>query len=224
MPFLLIDKPAGITSHDVVDRIRRITGERRVGHAGTLDPFATGLLIVGVGRESTKQLDTFLKLDKSYHTTFFLGATADTADRTGVITPTVNVTPQNEMDVHHALEKFRGPISQIPPMYSAKKVGGKKLYELARQGVTIPRQPAAVTIHQLELIHYSWPILELNIVCSSGTYIRSLAYDLGQVLGVGAYVETLTRTSIGNYALANATALADITPTNWHTKVLVRES
>jgi len=213
--FLLINKPAGITSHDVVDRVRRITGERRVGHAGTLDPFATGLLIVGVGRESTKQLDTFLKLDKSYHTTFHLGATADTDDCTGVITPTANAVPPSNVDLEQALAKLRGPLSQIPPMYSAKKIAGKKLYELARQGVTITRAPAAVTVYKLELLNYNWPLLELDIDCSSGTYIRSLAHDLGADLNVGGYVETLARTRIGTYALANAVTLDKLTPDNW---------
>jgi len=213
--FLLINKPAGITSHDVVDRIRRLTNERRVGHAGTLDPFATGLLIVGVGRESTKQLNTFLRLDKSYRATFYLGATADTADCTGIITPTVNAAPPSKAAVAQALAKLRGPLNQIPPMYSAKKIAGKKLYELARQGVTVARAPAAVTVYKLELLSYNWPLLELDIDCSSGTYIRSLAHDLGADLNVGGYVETLVRTRIGTYDLANAVALNELTSSNW---------
>lgn len=213
--FLLINKPAGITSHDVVDRMRRITGERRVGHAGTLDPFATGLLIVGVGRESTKQLDTFLKLDKSYRATFHLGATADTDDCTGVITSTVDAVPPSEAIVAQALTKLRGPLNQTPPMYSAKKIAGKKLYELARQGVIITRAPAAVTVYRLELLNYRWPLFELDIDCSSGTYIRSLAHDLGAVLNVGGYVETLMRTSIGNYKLTDAITLSELTSDNW---------
>lgn len=230
--FLLIDKPSGITSHDVIDRLRRITFEKRIGHSGTLDPFATGLLIVGVGRESTRQLDGFLKMDKQYRAVLYLGATSSTGDRTGVITmrhPGPDQDPilqtngfwPSQNDVEVALTKFTGPLQQIPPMYSAKKVGGQKLYELARRGQTIERAPISISISSLDCISYTPPRLTINVHCSSGTYIRTLGEDIGAMLGCGAYVEELIRTSIGPYQLKNAVKLDMITKENW--KMLLDE-
>ena len=213
--FLLINKPAGITSHDVIDRLRLITGQRRIGHAGTLDPFATGLLIVGVGRESTKQLNQFLKLNKSYTATLVFGATSDTQDVTGRITPTPVVTPLSPAAVAAAVTKFQGQQLQTPPMYSAKKIQGKKLYELARQGKTVKRQPAEIEIKKIAMLDYTWPRLTITVECSSGTYIRMLGHDLGANLGVGAYVEALQRTAIGKYQLADAVGLDKLMAENW---------
>jgi tRNA pseudouridine55 synthase len=214
MPFLLVDKPAGITSHTVVDRVRRVTGERRVGHAGTLDPFATGLLIVGVGRDCTKRLGEFLGQDKSYEATMVLGASSDTQDGTGTRTPT-NVPLPSPAELEAVMEKFRGPLLQTPPMYSAKKIGGKKLYELARAGQEVERAPVAVTIHELTLLSHDSPHATFRVRCSSGTYVRTIAHDIGQALGCGAYLETLRRTSIGEIAIGRAVPLDGLTKENW---------
>jgi len=218
--FLLIDKPAGITSHDVVDRARRVTGVRRVGHAGTLDPFATGLLIVGVGREATKKLGGYLGQDKEYAGTMVLGATSDTQDGTGKITPVDGAAMPDRSALEAALKKFTGPISQTPPMYSAKKVGGKKLYELARAGREIAREPVAVTIRELELTAFEPPRASFRVRCSSGTYIRTLAHDVGNALGTGAYLESLRRTAIGGLTVDKAATLEELTPENWPARLL----
>lgn len=227
--FLLIDKPSGITSHDVISRLRRITGEKRIGHSGTLDPFATGLLIVGVGRAATRELQQFLKMDKTYGAVLFLGATSTTGDRTGTITARVAI-PDLIVDsgsqpgmtkILSTLKKFLGTQSQIPPMYSAKKVGGKKLYELARRGQTIERAPVSITISRLDLVSYTYPLLSITASCSSGTYIRTLGEDIGTMLGCGAYVEELNRTSIGPYELKDAAKLDMITNDNW--KMLLQD-
>ncbi|HSD12685.1 MAG TPA: tRNA pseudouridine(55) synthase TruB [Patescibacteria group bacterium] len=216
--FLLIDKPEGITSHDVVDRLRRLTGIRRIGHAGTLDPFATGLLIVGVGRGATKRLSEIMGKEKTYDATAVLGATSVTQDRTGTITETesekVRKWPE-ESAVREAMAGFVGPQKQVPPMFSAKKIAGKKLYELARAGLEVERKPADITIHALELLRYAPPILSFRVRCSSGTYVRTLAHDLGHALGTGAYLEALRRTAIGEYRVENAAELAALTPENW---------
>lgn len=203
--YLLVDKPVGPTSHDVVDAARRILRTRKVGHAGTLDPFASGLLILAVGR-MTKEISKFVGLDKSYEATLRLGATSDTMDRTGTVTEQKDRAPVSREAFEAALGKFRGAIDQVPPMYSAKKVGGKKLYELAREGVEIERKPVRVTIHELELVDYAWPIAKLRTRVSSGTYIRALADDIGKALGCGAYLEELRRTSIGGFDVKEAVA------------------
>ncbi len=215
--FLLIDKPSGITSHDVIARLRRITREKRIGHSGTLDPFATGLLIVGVGRPSTRELDQFLKMDKTYCATLHLGATSSTGDRTGTIVLHADPSSIEIITIQETLKKFLGPLQQIPPMYSAKKVGGKKLYELARRGQTIERSPISITISTLDLISYTPPRLTIDVHCSSGTYIRTLGEDIGAALKCGAYVEELTRHSIGPYQLKDATKLDIISNDNWNT-------
>ncbi len=202
--FLLIDKPAGITSHDVVDRIRTLTGEKRVGHAGTLDPFATGLLIVGVGREATREMHKLVGLDKTYEAVFVFGASSDTDDRTGTIT-SVPLPNLDEQTIRDALQKFVGVIEQIPPAYSAIKIGGKKMYEEARKGKPMKAQPRHVTIYSLSLLGSSTTeAISLLVHCSSGTYIRALARDLGHALGTAAYVDTLRRTTIGPFTIVQA--------------------
>ncbi|MBI4437828.1 tRNA pseudouridine(55) synthase TruB [Candidatus Uhrbacteria bacterium] len=217
--FLFIDKPAGMTSHDVVDRVRRLTGERRVGHAGTLDPFATGLLIVGVGRAATREMQKLVGLDKTYEAVFVLGASSDTDDRTGKITSApLHNHPfpllQKEGEIEKVLRQFLGEIEQIPPTYSAIKVGGKKMYEAARAGKPIKGTPRKVRIHAFDIgpIGPIGPItkLQANISCSSGTYIRSLARDLGAALCGGGYVEALRRTSTGPFSLSEAHTLEDL--------------
>lgn len=214
--FILVNKPSGPTSHDIVDHLRKITGVKKIGHAGTLDPFATGLLILGIDRPATRLLGKFLKQAKEYIATIKLGAVSDTYDRTGEILQIANGKLQiTKETIEKTLKKFVGEIEQIPPMYSAKKVKGKKLYQLARQGKSIARQPQKVTVYKIELLKFSKSTLKIKVGCSSGTYIRSLADDIGKVLGCGAYLEELCRTKIGKYSLDKAIELAKITPQNW---------
>ena len=208
--FLLVDKPVGPTSHDVVDAARRALRTRKIGHAGTLDPFASGLLILAVGK-MTKEVSKFVGLDKSYDATLRLGATSDTMDRTGKV-ERKDCAPVSRETFALALEGFRGAIDQVPPMYSAKKVGGKKLYELAREGKEIERKPVRVTIHELELVEYAWPVAKIRTRVSSGTYIRALADDIGKALGCGAYLEELRRTRIGSFDVKDAVKKEEIAP------------
>ena len=226
MPFLLIDKPAGITSHDVVDRVRKITGERTVGHAGTLDPFATGMLIIGVGRESTKHLNTFLGMGKTYEAIIRLGESSTTLDPEGEVT-TVGGSDLTAEAIETAMKSLIGDILQIPPMHSAIKIGGQKLYNLARKGIEIDRPPRPVTISRftspnplLRKEGTSEPItlpFDLTVVidCSSGTYIRAIARDLGEKLGTAGYLTQLRRTAIDQFRIDAATPLSEITPENW---------
>lgn len=217
---LLIDKPAGMTSHDVVDRVRKVFSTRKVGHAGTLDPFATGLLIVGVG-DATKRMQTYVGLDKTYEATARLGATSDTYDPEGTITDVPRTSYQvpgtkyevpTHSDVERVLDKFRGGYDQKAPLHSAKKIGGKKLYELARKGTATEemRPIKHVEITELTVTDYTWPNLSFRVRCSSGTYIRSLADDIGRELGCGAYLTALRRTAIGEHHLEDATRLEDL--------------
>lgn len=219
--FLLINKPAasagrpsGPTSHDVIDQLRRITGVRQIGHAGTLDPFASGLLLVGVG-EATKLLRHYVGLDKKYVATLRLGAVSDTYDRTGKIKkiqgtrcPAMRragkIQTNSKLQIQKILKSFVGKQKQVPPMYSAKKVGGRKLYELARAGKEINREPADIEIYDLRLIAYDYPLLTIYYRVSSGTYIRSLTHDIGARLGTGAYLEELQRTAIGEFKLKDS--------------------
>lgn len=203
--FLLINKPVGWTSHDVVGFLRKqYPRGTKVGHSGTLDPFATGLLIVGVGREATKRLDEFKSLPKTYEAILFLGATSDTQDRDGIISPTNENKIYTEEEIQRVLKTFIGKQLQTPPMYSAKKVNGQKLYDLARKGIEIERQPNEIEIYNIELLNYKYPNIKIRVNCSTGTYIRTLAHDIGQKLGCGAYCEELTRVEIGKYNLKDA--------------------
>lgn len=222
MPFLLIDKPAGVTSHDIVDKVRRITGIRTVGHAGTLDPFATGLLIIGVERESTKQLDSFLHQDKEYIATIRLGETTDTLDTEAPVIASTQIGEARTREaIEEAMKGLTGPIEQIPPMHSAIKIGGKKLYELARKGEEVERPARKVRVDRFsptkELSEsITLPAdIEVVINCSSGTYIRALARDLGEKLGTTAYLTALRRTKIGDFDVEKANSLQELTPDNW---------
>jgi len=217
---LIVDKPQGMTSHDVVDLVRKRFAIEKVGHAGTLDPFATGLLIVGVGRESTKRLDEFKNLLKTYIATLQLGAISDTGDSTGVITnlpqPLLTkeghaLSPPTKGELEGVLDSFIGEQDQIPPMYSAKKIEGKKLYELARKGIEIERKPNKINIYEIKLLEYSYPQLKIEVICSAGTYIRTLAQDIGAALDVGAYCDELERTKIGEYSVEKAVWPKDVT-------------
>lgn len=206
---LNIDKPAGFTSHDVVAVVRKLTGQRRIGHAGTLDPAATGVLVLCLGL-ATRMVEYVMEGKKVYRATIHLGATTETYDATGTIAPTASpevVAAINPAQIETTLQRFTGRIEQIPPMYSAIKQQGQQLYKLARQGIEIERKPRSVEIQSIELLDYTPPVLGLRITCSKGTYIRSLAHDIGQALGTGAYLETLVREASGHFRLEDAVTL-----------------
>jgi len=214
---LLIDKAKGSTSFRLVSLLRKLTKIDKIGHAGTLDPFATGLMVMLIGREFTKRSDEFLTCDKEYEATMHLGIATDSYDIEGEVTSRSDLIP-TLADIEAVLPSFQGKISQIPPMFSAKKIAGKKLYELARKGITIERKPAEVTV-QINLISYQYPELKIHVACSKGTYIRSLAHDIGAALGVGSHLSALKRTRSGSFNLADAISqeqiqdpLFDITP------------
>lgn len=207
----VVKKPSGITSHDVVDVVRRLTGEQRVGHAGTLDPFATGVLVLGVGREATRILGKISSdSKKSYRTAIRLGATSDTDDADGQIAERDAVLPPTREALLLALERFRGKIRQVPPSYSSVKINGVRSYTRARRGELVTPAPRTVTVFALTLISYEWPRLVLDVTCSSGTYIRSLARDLGDALRTGAYCVELVRTAVGSYEIAAAHSLEEM--------------
>lgn len=201
-----INKPKGMTSHDVVARVRRISGQHKTGHAGTLDPMATGVLPVVLGK-ATRLVEYLSDADKAYRAVLTLGATSDTYDAEGTIVHTPGAEMPSVEAVEKALASFRVELSQLPPMHSAVKVGGKKLYELARVGIEIERQPRQVTITRLEVVEYSPPTLYIFVECSKGTYIRSLAHGLGAVLGTGAYLSALERTRHGPFTIEGAVTL-----------------
>lgn len=208
---LLIDKPKGITSHDVVDRVRRVYGERRVGHAGTLDPNATGLLIVAVGRDDTKKLGNLTTgTTKKYIGEITLGSTTDTDDSEGKVLENRDVRELSEVELQKILDTFLGTQSQIPPIYSAIKKNGQKAYELARKGISLEMEPRTVTIYSLKLMSYNSPVLVVECEVSAGTYIRSLARDIGEKLRTGAHLSNLRRTQIGEYSVSDAVTLDNL--------------
>lgn len=206
---LIIDKEAGWTSHDVVARVRRITGERKVGHTGTLDPAATGVLPVCLGA-ATKVIEFLQGAGKTYYAEVALGIATDTDDQEGQITAEAAVPRLTVAELDRALDQFRGPIAQIPPMYAAIKQGGRKLYELARAGETVERPPRQVTINTLALLGWEPPIARLLIDCSKGTYIRAIARDLGAALGCGAHLSRLARLRTGPFYLDQALTLDEL--------------
>ena len=205
---VIIDKPAGWTSQDVTARLRRVFGTRRIGHGGTLDPMATGVLPVFVGR-ATRGVEFFEHAEKTYETELLLGVATDTEDTTGTVLfrREVSVTPGQLTAV---LERFRGEIMQIPPMYSALKVNGQKLCDLARKGRQVERQPRPVTIHELTLLSREGDTLRLRVRCSKGTYIRTLCADIGEALGCGGCMQALRRTQAGEYTIAEAVPLQQL--------------
>ncbi|MRW91339.1 tRNA pseudouridine(55) synthase TruB [Duganella sp. FT80W] len=192
---LLLDKPVGLSSNDALIKAKRILNAKKAGHTGTLDPFATGLLPLCFG-EATKFSQDLLEADKSYDTIVHLGQTTDTGDTEGQVLESreVNVT---QAQIEAVLAQFRGPIKQVPPMYSALKRDGKPLYEYAREGITLEREARDVVIHKLEFISYEAPFLKLSVTCSKGTYIRVLGEDIGKALGCGAHLNALRRTQVG---------------------------
>jgi tRNA pseudouridine55 synthase len=192
---LLLDKPVGFSSNDALIKAKRVLNAKKAGHTGTLDPFATGLLPLCFG-EATKFSQDLLEADKTYDTTVHLGQTTDTGDTEGLVVEShpVDVTVEQ---IEAVLARFRGPIAQVPPMYSALKRDGKPLYEYARAGITLEREARNVIIHKLELISYEAPFLKLSVKCSKGTYIRVLGQDIGEALGCGAHLNALRRTQVG---------------------------
>jgi tRNA pseudouridine55 synthase len=209
--FLLIDKPPGATSHDAVAAVRRLLGQKKVGHAGTLDPMATGLLVLGLGR-ATRLLRFVADAPKTYVARAVFGVATDTLDADGAVLER-SPMPVSEDEVAAAATRFVGDIHQVPPMVSALKVGGRRLYELAREGVTVEREARPVTIHELEILDFSpcdYPEVLLRVRCSSGTYVRTLADDLAAALGGRAHLKKLRRLAIGSLTVDDAVSLEDL--------------
>ncbi|MBC8376941.1 MAG: tRNA pseudouridine(55) synthase TruB, partial [FCB group bacterium] len=203
-----IDKPMDWTSFDVVQKVRYTTRIKKVGHAGTLDPFATGVLIILTGK-NTKRQSEFMDMPKTYDAEILLGNRTDTGDRTGTITESGTVPDLSETMILSALAEFQGDIEQIPPMYSAKKVNGQKLYKLARKGKVIERKPSIVSIYNIELSSWSSDQINIRVNCGRGTYIRVLAEDIAQKLGTLAHVKELKRTAIGDYRVEDALSIPE---------------
>lgn len=240
--FLLIDKPAGITSFGVIAQLRRLTGVRKIGHAGTLDPFATGLLIVGVGREATREINTYVKLDKAYEAEFCFGATTDTLDPEGemVFDECFDAERLEKQHIDSVTKEFTGKISQVPPAFSAIKIGGKRAYALARAGKEVQMEARPITINHIAVHDIAIrevtglkgktskvPVKKLTyanltIDCGSGTYIRSLARDMAQALGTTGYVRRLRRTRIGDLSIEQAHTLENLSniPDSWETYLI----
>lgn len=205
---LIVDKPAGWTSQDVVSKLRGVLHEKRIGHGGTLDPMATGVLPVFVGR-ATRAVEFFEHADKTYEATLRLGVTTDTQDTTGAVLETRPVDV-DEATLRAVLPRFTGVQQQLPPMYSAVKIGGKKLYELARAGKEIERKPREITVFSIELLDFSNDSARLRVHCSKGTYIRTLCHDIGTALGCGGCMAALRRVQAGAYSIGDAVALDEI--------------
>ena len=205
---VIIDKPEGWTSQDVVSKLRGVFQTRRIGHGGTLDPMATGVLPVFVGR-ATRGVEFFEHAEKTYEAVLQLGITTDTEDTTGTVLEEKPVSVTQEQFLT-ALEAFRGEIQQIPPMYSALKVNGQKLYELARKGKEVERKPRTITIHQLDCLEFEGNTAKIRVRCSKGTYIRTLCKDIGEALGCGGCMAALRRVGAGAYTIGEAVPLADL--------------
>lgn len=215
---VIVDKPQGWTSQDVTARLRRVFGTRRIGHGGTLDPMATGVLPVFVGR-ATRAVEFFEHAEKTYETVLRLGITTDTEDMTGTVLTEENVSFTEEQ-LQETLAAFRGEILQVPPMYSALKVNGQKLCDLARKGKTVERQPRPITIHELTLVERGENTLRLRVRCSKGTYIRTLCKDIGEKLGCGGCMESLRRVAAGEYTIGEAVPLQTLLDTEEPEKYL----
>ena len=206
---VVINKPHGLTSHDVVARLRRKFKIRQVGHAGTLDPMATGVLVVLLGK-STKLFNSFVGFDKAYRATMILGTVTNSADIYGEVlrtAPYSNITLQN---IEKVFSQFQGEVDQVPPMVSAIKFQGKKLYELARKGITVERQPRKIIIHSLKIEDVKIPEIKFYLECSKGTYVRQLAEDIGEKLGCGACITQIERVKVGTFSLDEAVTIEDV--------------
>lgn len=204
--FVVIDKPAGITSHDVVSRVRRILGTKKVGHTGTLDPFATGVLPIAVN-DGTKAIPFLDEGVKCYEALMQLGVATDTLDMTGTVLREGDYSAVSEQQLLNVFDRFTGPILQIPPMYSAIKQGGQPLYKLARLGQEVERPPRPVEIHSIELHSFALPFVSIRVTCSRGTYIRTLADDIGAIVGCGAALKELRRNASGPFEIGAAHTL-----------------
>jgi len=223
---LLINKPRGKSSFFLVAVLRRLLKVKKIGHAGTLDPFATGVMVLLVGKKYTTLSNQFLGAEKEYIATVRLGIETDSYDCDGQILHENSAICPTEEELTAALTHFQGDVLQIPPMFSAKKKEGKKLYELARKGVTIEREPVKVTM-QTELLSYSYPEVVLKVNCSKGTYIRSIAHDLGKLLGCGAHLTALQRTKSGSFLLSeciDGTLLPEYDPDFLKSRLIVAET
>ncbi len=199
---LLVNKPRGKTSFSLVAALRKKTGVQKIGHAGTLDPFATGLMILLIGKKFTRLSDTYLSTEKEYEAELTLGTSTDSYDCDGKVTATSPLIPSLG-EIERALEQFQGTVSQTPPMFSAKKIKGQTLYKLARRGIEIARPAVEVTL-KTSFLTYNYPFLYLHIVCSKGTYIRSIADDLGKLLGCGAHLSKLHRLRCGSFHVSDS--------------------
>lgn len=208
---VIVDKPSGWTSQDVTARLRRVFDTRRIGHGGTLDPMATGVLPVFVGR-ATRGVEFFEHAEKTYETLLLPGLTTDTEDVTGTVLQKRQVS-LTERDVEAVLPRFRGEILQVPPMYSALKVNGQKLCNLARKGKEIARKPRPITIHELEFLGFQEGMVKLRVRCSKGTYVRTLCKDIGEALGCGGCMAALRRTAAGSYDISQAVPLQTLLDT-----------
>ncbi len=206
---VVINKPAGITSHDVVSRVRRVFNMRRVGHAGTLDPMATGVLVVLLGK-ATKLSDQFVAFDKAYRATLRLGVKTSSADIMGQTLEEKLFDKITQAQVEKVFQQFTGDIEQLPPMVSAVKYKGERLYKLARQGKQVERAARKVRIDQLKLLKFNLPDVEFFMACSKGTYVRQLAEDVGDVLGCGACICQIERTRVGPYGIDQSVSLEDL--------------
>ena len=206
---LVVDKPAGISSFGVVGRVRRQAGGAKTGHAGTLDPLATGVLVLALGK-ATKSIDRLIATDKCYDTRIDLGAFTETDDREGDRQEVAVASPPSEDDVRAALSAFVGTFDQRPPAFSAVKVEGRRAYKLARSGETPGIAPRPVSVHTLELRSYAWPFVEISLRSAKGFYVRSLARDLGVALGTGGHCAEIRRTAVGPFTLEHAVALDDV--------------
>ncbi len=206
---IVVDKPSGMTSHDVVSRVRRCLNMKRVGHAGTLDPLATGVLIILVGN-ATKLFDTFVGFDKAYLATMQLGRKTRSADIQGETLEERPFAGIDQKDIEAVFGRFTGDIEQVPPMVSAVKYKGERLYKIARKGVTVEREPRKVRIDKLKVLDFSSPFVKFCLDCSKGTYVRQIADDVGDVLGCGACITEIRRTKVGPFAIDAAVKLEDL--------------
>ncbi len=205
---LVIDKPKGWTSFDVVAKIRNKLSVKKVGHTGTLDPMATGVLVLCLGK-ATKLAQTMTGYDKEYIAEITLGATSPTDDAEGEVKKNESAKPISEDMLKETLKDFEGEIMQIPPQFSAKKIKGRRAYAMARKGQEVKLEPVPVTVHELELLEYKWPVAKVRLLSGKGFYVRSLARDLGQKLSTGGYLSALRRTKVGSYDLSQATTIEE---------------
>jgi len=203
---LIINKPKGWTSFDVVAKIRNKFKVKKVGHTGTLDPMATGVLVLCLGK-ATKLAQKITDTDEEYIAEITFGATSNTDDAEGEIIKSQDPNSKNKKEIQSSLTEFNGQIMQVPPNFSAKKIKGQRAYKLAREGKEVKLEPREVTVNEIEILDYKWPVLSLRIECGKGTYIRSIARDMGQALGVGGYLSALQRTKVGQYTIDKSVSI-----------------